>query len=1456
MSFPIFFFLLLTMMWVHMAMVEDRTFEECHKKLLACSQFSIPKTTSGWTGLNQSFEQKEFTAPELDKIGLDEVKWKGDFLVPPPKNKVAWEKVTKQATTAIEKAQAKLDKHGVKPKPGRCGEHQSVTTGVSMGGGQKHPMNIRNGALVGMMSGYIDSVFCLVSPDVHLYYGSTLASVMACPEITGTLFKNFLRTVFAAWRPYYPLGPRFVHQASSWLYDPDSFGDTDPFESGGPGRNDFMMQEPFLAKATPAERKTWDDDKVNRWREGVAMHTPFSELRKRRSFFKKHGYMADSHEGSTRAKQVPNDQAAAISAQTIKLILFGYGALGIQTCSRIFRSCRGNDNEIYYYQWTETSISGKHCAIILSRPRSFTSADGVHNQNQEEEQKGPPTAPRFHLDTLSSDGRRIQHSSSEMAPPSPLKKRIIEKTTAMAHEHFEGMDFNEGPALPFAGLYDEEKDVHVDGEGKAKCYVSSDEPLKQWMPHHDSYLEEMISGQASSKIGQRCSHCLGEGKQGIASMRCRDCFDMELWWNGQFFEQVRLRELGLRVQLGHGGNHRCPQRKEKPIQFTVIDCHGIHTVSVDFCHCSRGSTAGQEYKQLLRNKWFPSTHLEPKTATTFRCLEQFHMLKLTGKVTPFDYYTGLQRLTDNTGCHKVPDQYRPFLRMGREFRHLRACKRAGRAHDAEHGIAETKPGELAVECPACPHPGDPGLGTGWAYFVEEEPYQEYVKTLGDQEEENTCTGLSAVDHANTRYSRGYAVTGVGLVLCARHEFVGKNAAGDLQVGEKFGNMTYFYKNFIAQVKELPPLVRFRVVMSLFKWVIPKLHILGHRIACQLAFNLNYMLGAGRTDGEGVERPWAKIGPVATSTREMGPGHRHDILDDHWHDWNWRKIVGLARLLRQRLIDAEEELEVQQENFGSFLSNQQEEVPVWRNMVEQWEENPEKRNPYEQRKTKEEAMARAGMPGLNKCSPAEFLIEAMDIEEQQRKLRREVARLRLAGTTKQMADLNNKRNKVIRAITLTVQMLEESRKAEGCQIVMAEDVKILFPSDLTAVERCRGGMAEGLDEIEKRLRDAQCRDALGGLRNQLLIKSQLLTYRHYNVRHQGMLMCSRSMLDRNEEKIALCAKHYEAGWEAKVKLSNGDLVEVGWKKLLAGDIRPMQDVEETKKEMEKRQKRKRKRDTKDPEAELGDMAEVVDPVRQLGSRKTLSWIWTESGASGCLTDEALEDGLCIEWSKAWARLRRWREEVHLLKEEMQRVLVFLEWKTRWWIARAEMAGFEGVWADGARAYAMRQASIQKLIRARCLELWEEFSIEESQVDVDMERSDVLGGEKRRKEPMEEEADIPEGDFLFEMEESIWRMMSWTMRRWRMHLWIQMALIGNTCLAAFGNQSQCSIMDTRQCDAYVPANVTLAFAKGGQDMSASLTQHNSLPLMPNKSQSNIATIQVGHRGAAVPWHAFAT
>lgn len=95
---------------------------------------------------------------------------------------------------------------------------------------------------------------------------------------------------------------------------------------------------------------------------------------------------------------------------------------------------------------------------------------------------------------------------------------------------------------------------------------------------------------------------------------------------------------------------------------------------------------------------------------------------------------------------------------------------------------------------------NPDLDVGGSYFTKDGLFREFLKGVTDQCEVcvyvvgvfailitpkmSTCMGLAALDHANMKYSRGYATTGVGLGVCARHEFIQKNGAVDLQKGEQ------------------------------------------------------------------------------------------------------------------------------------------------------------------------------------------------------------------------------------------------------------------------------------------------------------------------------------------------------------------------------------------------------------------------------------------------------------------------------------------------------------------------------------------------------------------------------------------------------------------------------------------------------------------------------------------------
>ena len=101
-------------------------------------------------------------------------------------------------------------------------------------------------------------------------------------------------------------------------------------------------------------------------------------------------------------------------------------------------------------------------------------------------------------------------------------------------------------------------------------------------------------------------------------------------------------------------------------------------------------------------------------------LKSAQLLSLQSKLSLYDYYLCIEKITDATGTADVnvsressqlnsdgltssKDRYKAFLRTLREWRHLKMMKRGGRSYDPT-GVNGTSPGELAVLCPACPIP--------------------------------------------------------------------------------------------------------------------------------------------------------------------------------------------------------------------------------------------------------------------------------------------------------------------------------------------------------------------------------------------------------------------------------------------------------------------------------------------------------------------------------------------------------------------------------------------------------------------------------------------------------------------------------------------------------------------------------------------------------------------------------
>ncbi|KAJ7328302.1 hypothetical protein DFH08DRAFT_709675 [Mycena albidolilacea] len=78
---------------------------------------------------------------------------------------------------------------------------------------------------------------------------------------------------------------------------------------------------------------------------------------------------------------------------------------------------------------------------------------------------------------------------------------------------------------------------------------------------------------------------------------------------------------------------------------------------------------------------------------------------------------------------------------------------------------------------------------------------------------------------------------------------------------------------------------------------------------------------------------------------MGPGPRRDALDDHFNDWNHKKIIGLGKFLLERAQKVLALVEVEQGLPEADLERWTKEMELWTKEMELWEDDPANPNPF-------------------------------------------------------------------------------------------------------------------------------------------------------------------------------------------------------------------------------------------------------------------------------------------------------------------------------------------------------------------------------------------------------------------------------------------------------------------------------------------------------------------------------
>lgn len=162
--------------------------------------------------------------------------------------------------------------------------------------------------------------------------------------------------------------------------------------------------------------------------------------------------------------------------------------------------------------------------------------------------------------------------------------------------------------------------------------------------------------------------------------------------------------------------------------------------------------------------------------------------------------------------------------------------------------------------------------------------------------------------------------------------------------------------------------------------------------------------------------------------------------------------------------------------------------------------------------------------------------------------------------------------------------------------------LLLPSELPV--SLRSACHPGLDEIERMMRDAQCRVSLGHIRTHLYMKSGLTTYKQRYARHQKGNTRARKTIDDNDAKIKVFQDRYNTARNALIALgANED--ELEWKEVKDADLRCLEDEE-----MDERREERRKKQAEKLAKKAKDNA-LTGPGPGEGHRK-LSWIWEGAG----------------------------------------------------------------------------------------------------------------------------------------------------------------------------------------------------------------------------------------------------
>ncbi|KAJ6475387.1 hypothetical protein C8R45DRAFT_1102680 [Mycena sanguinolenta] len=789
-------------------------------------------------------------------------------------------------------------------------------------------------------------------------------------------------------------------------------------------------------------------------------------------------------------------------------------------------------------------------------------------------------------------------------------------------------------------------------------------------------------------------------------------------WNGIFFVRRALKDLGLVIQLSHPPGFGCPSPLSAHTHYVVIDVTGIHHVKVNFCHwwpatvrgprtCATfsvvrlfqimnclGKISAHDYLrslELLTNN--DGLSPAPDCRRAFRhIVRQYRttlMMKRAGRGHNMSGVRGTTQGELALPWRACPQDGRNLpsgwnnINWGEMPEDLRYKYFLFLAQDCNFRLINRNVSSAAK---------DPILNDGFSYFMNHEKYVEFLRGHISEEEISSCSGFQAMFLANRKRVKGLRTTGVGGVTCARHNMWRPNGIGDLQLGERYCNMDFillsallntiiFYlilsydiacqysRNFWSRAEAMPSGMRLVLESARLWFKVPNFHLPPHKPPCHSPYSFHYMWGAGRTHAETVEQNWEFSNGAAASTKMMGIGTRHTTLED--------------LIFAKHMAENVKEGQIHRDAFEAFDAALRETAPEmvegWKKWVGEWESRQHKdgtESPFEctekvmslrdiRMKLAKEELLRSGEGDEieQEDTPSTFILMGLEIEEVQRHLAidvKAVANPMDAQTVEFLQRRTNllKRIRAFRKLQRTyMPRLQRYLTPSQCALFDSvternvEAVRLFMPSDILQAKKRVAACAIGLPEVEADLRVGEAREALENLRQGLRTRTMTNRFRLRNCMGQRMLTRGQGVLRQIGLKIHKAKVRYRYARNAIKRLRGNESWEKELRVLEDDDVWALNERALT---AEEAAQRKVIHDYEDV-AEDGGVA-AFGAVALGEGRRTLSWIWYQA-RDNKPTEWELVEALCVEWCKAYARMRRWHEDVVLVEEEMRRTIEY-------------------------------------------------------------------------------------------------------------------------------------------------------------------------------------------------------